>query len=99
MASSSQYYINDPESLYQLYVLLWKPLAPYFKGATKIIFSPSGILNQLPWHLLIDEYGKDINDSYQLYQTTTLRDYVRKNFQPNQYLEKNTIALYGRPDF
>lgn len=54
-----------------LYDKLWKPLEVHFNGATKIYYSPTGILNSLAFAAFTLPDGSYLIDHYELHQLTS----------------------------
>lgn len=78
-----------------LYDKLWKPLEAYFNGATKIYYSPTGILNSLAFAAFTLPDGSYLIDHYELHQlTSTARIAYRDKKQASK---KKALAanVYG----
>ncbi|WP_370391102.1 CHAT domain-containing protein [uncultured Winogradskyella sp.] len=97
---------QDPNSLYQtrgskaknttntkgLYELLWAPLEPYLENIETIYYSPSGLLNQIPFAAL-DTEGKPILASqFNLVQLTNSFNITSLKKSIN---DENTLFIGG----
>jgi CHAT domain-containing protein/tetratricopeptide (TPR) repeat protein len=89
----------SPETdLYSLYDLVWKPLLPYLINVKTIYYSPSGLLNNIPFQALYKEENGQreyVMDKYSLHQLTSTRylalDLKKKEQEPIE----SSIALFG----
>ena len=57
---------HGQRSLEDLYAHLWAPLEPALGGADKILLSPDGLLNLVPFAALRDGQGRSLVERYQL---------------------------------
>jgi CHAT domain-containing protein/lipopolysaccharide biosynthesis regulator YciM len=77
---------SNPKSLYKsrgsrsknnnaytegLYDLIWRALENYVEQVSTIYFSPSGVLNQIPFVALADEDGKLLLEKHKLFQLSS----------------------------
>ncbi len=89
----------SPESeLNDLYDLVWKPLRPYLEGIKTVYYSPSGLLNNIPFQALYKEVNGQreyVMDNFKLHLLTSTRylalDLKKKEQEPID----NSIALFG----
>jgi CHAT domain-containing protein len=84
--------------LYSLYDLVWKPLLPSLTNVKTIYYSPSGLLNNIPFQALYKKENGQIEyvmDKFTLYQLTSTRylalDLKKKEQEPIE----PSIALFG----
>ena len=97
-ASEDNAYIQDAEVAHLLYQQIWNPIAPYLQGKKNIHFAPSGLLNHISIQLLVSENGERLIERYQLYQYSSLRDYVKQKTNDKHEYDKS-ITIFGNPDF
>ena len=89
----------SPElELNETYDLVWKPLLPYLEGIKTVYYSPSGLLNNIPFQALYKEVNGQreyVMDKFTLHQLTSTRylalDLKKKEQEPID----NSIALFG----
>jgi CHAT domain-containing protein/Tfp pilus assembly protein PilF len=75
---------------------LVKPLRNYFKGYERILMSPDGPLNLLPFAALLDERGDFLAQHYEVTYLTSARDLLRLSQSSNSHREAFVMA---DPDF
>jgi hypothetical protein len=69
-------------TLRELYERLWKPLVAKFPpGTRKVVVSPDGDLNFVPWAVLVDERGAFLAERWQVTQVGSGRDLLRPAFE------------------
>ena len=61
-----------------LYDLLWLPLANYIHDAEKIYYSPSGLLNQIPFAALGKKDGSILANQYEMIQLSSTNNLVEE---------------------
>lgn len=93
-ARKSGSYIEDPSIANELYQLIWEPLLPYLNQSATIYYSPSGLLNQISFQILVDGKGNFLNENYHLNQYTTLRDFIRPK-QKKDSAVKSIVSFGG----
>jgi CHAT domain-containing protein len=89
----------SPETeLKEIYDLVWKPLLPSLTNIKTIYYSPSGLLNNIPFQALYKEVNGQreyVMDKYSIHQLTSTRylalDLKKKEQEPIQ----TSIALFG----
>ncbi|MGB3089704.1 MAG: tetratricopeptide repeat protein, partial [Chitinophagaceae bacterium] len=82
----------------ELYRLIWQPLEPYLKKATKISYSPAGKLYSIAFHALPVDSATVLMDKYQLQQYTSTRQVVLRE-QEKQNSKPQNITLFGDASF
>jgi CHAT domain-containing protein len=90
-------YSSETE-LYSLYNLIWKPLLPSLTNLKTIYYSPSGLLNNIPFQALYkEENGKReyVLDKFTLHQLTSTRYLALGLKQKEQEQIESSIALFG----
>ena len=78
-----------------LYEKIWNPLEPFFNGATKIYFSPTGVLNSLSFAAITLPDGSYLIDHYELHQLTST---ARIAYRSSKQVSKGktlTANIYG----
>jgi CHAT domain-containing protein/Tfp pilus assembly protein PilF len=89
----------SPEAeLKEIYDLVWKPLLPYLNGIKTIYYSPTGILNNIPFQALYKEENGQreyVLDKFTLHQLTSTR-YLALDLKKKELAQiDNSIALFG----
>ena len=64
------------KSLADLYVQVWAPLEKALGKADKVVLSPDGLLNLVPFAALVDNQGRSLVERYQLAYVTSGRELV-----------------------
>jgi CHAT domain-containing protein len=59
-----------------------QPLRPFLNGATRLLVSPDGGLNLLPFEALVDEHGRYLIERYATSYLTSGRDLLRMETTP-----------------
>lgn len=89
----------SPESeLNDIYDLVWKPLNPYLEGIKTVYYSPSGLLNNIPFQALYKEVNGQreyVMDKFTLHQLTSTRYLALGLKQKEQESIESSIALFG----
>ena len=89
----------SPETeLKEIYDLVWKPLLPYLEGIKTVYYSPSGILNNIPFQALykIENGQKEyVMDKFTLHQLTSTRYLALDLKKKEQETIETSIALFG----
>lgn len=81
--------------LQELYAKVWAPLVPYLKDAKRVIVSPDGNLNFVPFAALITPNNRFLAETVELGYMASGRDLVRR-------IDRTTTAtpaLFGDPAF
>lgn len=65
--------VVDKNVLPSLHELIWQPLKPYIKGATKIYYSPSGLLNRLNVNAIAIDEEQVLADKFNLIELMSTR--------------------------
>ena len=90
---------NSPETeLNVLYDLVWKHLLPSLTNIKTIYYSPSGLLNNIPFQALHKKENEQIEyvmDKFTLHQLTSTRYLALGLKQKAQELIQSSIALFG----
>ncbi len=60
-----------------LYELVMKPIEPYLRGKKQLFISPDGMLNLIPFEVLISSEGISMLEEYLIHYVATGRDIVR----------------------
>lgn len=82
------------DSLYltdRLYRLVWKPLESAFQGATRVYFSPAGLLHGVAVEYAPDQSGTLAGERYNLCRLSSTREIALEQPRP----DKECAALYG----
>lgn len=82
------------DSLYlsdQLYRLVWKPLEDALKGATRVYFSPTGLLHGVAVEYAPDQSGTQAGERYNLCRLSSTREIALEQPRP----DKERAVLYG----
>jgi CHAT domain-containing protein/uncharacterized protein HemY len=89
----------SPEAdLYSLYDLIWKPLLPSLTNVKTIYYSPSGLLNNIPFQALYKEENGQreyVMDKFTLHQLTSTRYLALDLKKKEKELIEPSIALFG----
>lgn len=89
----------SPETeLNLIYDLVWKPLLPSLTNVKTIYYSPSGILNNIPFQALYKEENGQreyVMDKFTLHQLTSTRYLALGLKQKEQEPIESSIALFG----
>ena len=80
----------------QLYEIVWNPTSENLGYIKKIIISPDGQLNLLPFEALIDEKGKYLEETFEISYLPSGRDLMRYKTDRN---EGGKFVIFGSPDF
>src|SRR3954468_11882629 len=78
---------------------LMRPVRPFIRGATRLLISPDGGLNLLPFEALADEYGRYLIEQYSTTYLTSGRDLLRMQMAPASTERPVIVAdpLFGEP--
>ena len=76
---------------HQMYKKLWGKLHPYIKNASKVYFSPMGLLSLINLEALMDEDGISAFEHYNLKRLSSTRELLDKTDKE----EIKQIALFG----
>ena len=76
-------YTTQPKSYstqegYSLYKSLWGKLDIYIKDATKVFFSPMGLLDLVNIESLTDDSGSSASEKYTLYRLSSTKELLKK---------------------
>jgi CHAT domain-containing protein len=76
-----------------------RPLRPFVRGATRLLISPDGGLNLLPFEALADEYGRYLIEQYSTTYLTSGRDLLRMQMALASTERPVIVAdpLFGEP--
>jgi len=76
-----------------------RPLRPFLRGATRLLVSPDGGLNLLPFDALADEHGRYLIERYSTTYLTSGRDLLRMQIAPASTERPVIVAdpLFGEP--
>jgi tetratricopeptide (TPR) repeat protein/CHAT domain-containing protein len=89
----------SPESeLDEMYNLVWKPLLPSLSNTKTIYYTPSGLLNNIPFQALYKEENGQreyVMDTYSMNQLTSTRYLAIDLKQKEQESIEPSIALFG----
>jgi CHAT domain-containing protein/Tfp pilus assembly protein PilF len=89
----------SPETeLNAIYDLIWKPLLPSLTNVKTIYYSPSGLLNNIPFQALYKEENGQreyVMDKFTLHQLTSTRYLALGLKQKEQETIESSIALFG----
>jgi CHAT domain-containing protein len=77
------------------YARVWAPLTNHLQGASRVIISPDGELNFLPFAALITPDGKYLCEKYEVGYVVSGRDLLTRFDEP----ATNKPALFGDPAF
>jgi CHAT domain-containing protein len=93
----------SPETeLNAIYDLIWKPLLPSLTNVKTIYYSPSGLLNNIPFQALYKEENGQreyVMDKFTLHQLTSTRYLALGLKQKEQETIESSIALFGGVDY
>ena len=89
----------SPETeLKEIYDLIWKPLLPSLTNVKTIYYSPSGLLNNIPFQALYKEENGQreyVMDKFTLHQLTSTRYLALDLKKKEQEAIEPSIALFG----
>lgn len=85
------------ESLAGLYTQLWGPLELALTGVDKILLSPDGLLNLVPFAALVDAQGRSLVERYRFAYVSSGREVIQADgtFPPRDL----TLLLVANPAF
>ena len=89
---------STESELKEIYDLVWKPLLPSMSNIKTIYYSPSGLLNNIPFQALFKEENRIkeyIMDRFTLHQLTSTRYLALDLKKKEQEPIGNSIALFG----
>jgi CHAT domain-containing protein len=75
---------------------IMQPVRKLLVGKRKLLISPDGALNLIPFAALVDEQGRYLTESYSLTYLTTGRDLLRLQTRMEN---KQGAAVFANPDF
>jgi CHAT domain-containing protein/Tfp pilus assembly protein PilF len=81
--------LSDPASTYfkdvaeELSEKLVRPLRPYWADSQRLLLSPDGALNLVPFAALVDEHGEYLAQHFELTYFTSGRDLLRMGAEPS----------------
>lgn len=75
---------------------LWRPLEPLFNGVRRVLLSPEGPLNLLPFEALIDRDGRYRIEGRSISYLTSGRDLLRTEVRPES---RSAATIVADPDF
>jgi CHAT domain-containing protein len=78
---------------------IMRPLHPLIGDATRLLVSPDGDLNFIPFEALVDEHGHYLIERYAINYLTSGRDLLRMNHEPIKTGPPVVVAnpLFGEP--
>ena len=78
---------------------LMRRLRPYLSGATRLLISPDGNLNRVPFEALVDEHGRYLIERYAMSYLTSGRDLLRMQVPHQSRSEPIILAdpFFGEP--
>jgi CHAT domain-containing protein len=78
---------------------LMRRLRPYLGGATRLLISPDGNLNRVPFEALVDEHGRYLIERYAVSYLTSGRDLLRMQVPHHSRSASVILAdpLFGEP--
>ena len=96
---AKEVYEQQPKSYsnnlgYNLYKELWDALAPYIKSASKVYFSPIGLLSLINIEGLMDQNGVAAFDKYPLSRVSSTKQII-----PQKYHFIESVALFGGVEY
>jgi len=78
-----------------LYEKFWQPLEAHFHGATKIYFSPTGILNSFSFAAFTLPDNTYLIDHYELHQLTSTARLAYRDSRQKAQKKSKTAQVYG----
>lgn len=94
--------LSDPQSMYtkevaaELYVRLMKPLLPHLSNLGRLLISPDGALNLVPFGALIDDEGRYLAAQTEVAYLTSGRDLISSERESHARAASVVVA---NPDF
>ncbi len=94
--------LSDPNNTFykevaqELFQKLIKPLEPHFGRNKRLLFSPDGALNLIPFAALVDEEGKYLSQRFELTYLTSGRDLLRIAAQSSA---RSSAVVMADPDY
>jgi CHAT domain-containing protein/tetratricopeptide (TPR) repeat protein len=94
--------LRNPGSLFvaaearRLWERLMAPLEPHLVGARRLIVSPDGELNLLPFGVLVDDGGRYLIERYEITYATSARDLLRT---VGQARSRQGAVVVADPDY
>ncbi len=90
---------NEPsiQSLKDLYSQVWAPLHKAFGRADKVVVSPDGLLNLVPFAALIDDNGRTLVENYRLAYVSSGRELIGSTGAPIR--PDSDLLLVANPAF
>lgn len=94
--------LSDPQSAYgrevaaELYARLMKPLLPHLSNSSRLLISPDGALNLVPFAALIDEEGRYLATQAEVTYLTSGRDLIPS--ERESYARAPSVVI-ANPDF
>jgi CHAT domain-containing protein len=85
------------KSLSELYSKLWVPLQTSLGPADKVLLSPDGVLNLVPFAALMDRNGKPLVERYKLAYVSSGRELIAAAGTANQ--PQSDLVLVANPAF
>ncbi|RNC86713.1 MAG: CHAT domain-containing protein [Winogradskyella sp.] len=83
---------NTTTDTEELYELIWSPIEPYLDGIETVYFSPTGLLNQIPFAALDTEEKPILASQYNLIQLSSTYSLTETTGKPNN---DNTLFIGG----
>ncbi|MBK8641765.1 MAG: CHAT domain-containing protein [Saprospiraceae bacterium] len=93
----SALYAKSSSNNFSLYNLIWKPLAGYLKGISKISYASDGIMQNLALHAIATDDGDILSDHFQFLQVTYLRTITKKKISLQKSKAKKALLMGGIP--
>jgi CHAT domain-containing protein len=79
-----------------LYELIVQPIEPYLKGKRKLLISPDGLLNLIPFEIFISEEGRHLMEDFVINYVTAGRDIVRFT---DTTVARGDAIIIANPDY
>ena len=89
--------LGEARSLADLYESAWKPLLPALGSTNKVLISPDGLLNLLPFAALRDSKGRYLVEDYRFAYLASGRDLVAA--QDKFAAPQSDLFIAANPDF
>jgi CHAT domain-containing protein/Tfp pilus assembly protein PilF len=94
--------LSDPDNTFykevaqELFQKLIKPLEPHLPKNTRVLFSPDGALNLIPFAALVDEDGNYLTQRFEITYLTSGRDLLRLAAQSSA---RSSAVVMADPDY
>jgi CHAT domain-containing protein/Tfp pilus assembly protein PilF len=88
---------NATEALYELGTTIWAPLEYYLDDIERIIISPDGLINLIPFAAILDTNWQYLIEKYTISYVTSGRDLIPS--PRKQHIGEHQLVLAADPDY